>query len=104
MLVNSVFTVSCYCCFLVGDIVQSINQSLENGTPEETHSLLQKPEGMFPKVLPRSAFLYHDGLFKAKQVRFISVSDTCILGKKFRVLPTGVEPMTSRVLVQMLYH
>lgn len=52
------------------DIVKGVNKSLDDGTPEQTHSLLQKPEGMFPKVLPRSAFLYHDGLFKAKQVRY----------------------------------
>ena len=34
-----------------------------------------------------------------------SVSDTGILGKRhFRVLRTGVEPMTFRLLLQMLYH
>ena len=44
-----------------------INKSLDLGTVEETHTLIQKREGMFPKVLTRSAFLYHDGLFKAKQ-------------------------------------
>ena len=60
----------CCCCFSVENIVQHINRSLYDGTPEETHNLLQKPEGMFPKVLPRSAFLYHDGLLKAKQVRY----------------------------------
>ena len=49
------------------NIVQCINKSLDAGTAEETHTLIQKREGMFPKVLPRSAFLYHDGLFKAKQ-------------------------------------
>ena len=54
------------------DIVKRVNKSLDDGTPEDTHSLLQKPEGMFPKVLPRSAFLYHDGLFKAKQVRYFA--------------------------------
>lgn len=59
----------CCCCFSVEYIVQCINKSLDGGTPEETHSLLKKSEGMFPKVLPRSAFLYHDGLSKAKQVR-----------------------------------
>ena len=53
--------------FSVEDIVQIINKSLDMGTPEETHSLIQRREGMFPKVLPRSAYLYHDGLFKAKQ-------------------------------------
>lgn len=49
------------------DIVQYINKSLDEGTAEETHTLVQKREGMFPKVLTRSAFLYHDGLLKAKQ-------------------------------------
>ena len=32
-------------------------------------------------------------------------NDTGILGKKkFRALPTGVEPMTFRLLVRTLYH
>ena len=36
---------------------------------------------------------------------YFSVSDTGILGKiKIRVFPTGVEPMTFRLLVRMLYH
>ena len=60
-------TVSSSCdCFSV-DIVQRINRSLESGTQEETHNLLQKPEGRFPTVLKRSALLYHDGLLKVKQ-------------------------------------
>lgn len=54
-------------CFSVEDIVQCINKSLDTGTTEETHTLIQKREGMFPNVLSRSAFLYHDGLLKAKQ-------------------------------------
>lgn len=49
------------------NIVKSVNKSLCDGTPESTHSLLQRPEGKFPRVLPRSAFLYYDGLYKAKQ-------------------------------------
>lgn len=52
---------------LVEDIVHCINKSIDMGTVEETHTLIQKQEGMFPKVLTRSAFLYHDGLYKAKQ-------------------------------------
>ncbi|XP_015773072.1 PREDICTED: ras GTPase-activating-like protein IQGAP1, partial [Acropora digitifera] len=48
-------------------IVKHVNRSLDDGAPEATHILLQKPEGMFSRVLPRSAFLYHDGLYKAKQ-------------------------------------
>ena len=51
----------------VEDIVHCINKSLDMGTVEETHTLIQKREGLFPKVLTRSAFLYHDGLYKAKQ-------------------------------------
>lgn len=53
--------------FSVEDVVHCINKSLDMGTAEETHTLIQKREGMFPKVLTRSAFLYHDGLYKAKQ-------------------------------------
>ena len=49
------------------NIVQLINKSLDKGTVKETHTLLQKPEGKFPKVLNRSAFLYHDELRKVKQ-------------------------------------
>ena len=48
-------------------IVQLINKSLEKDTVDETHTLLQKPEGKFPEVLNRSAFLYHDELRKVKQ-------------------------------------
>ncbi|XP_074632574.1 ras GTPase-activating-like protein IQGAP1 isoform X3 [Acropora palmata] len=48
-------------------IVKHVNRSLDDGAPEATHILLQKPEGMFSRVLPRSAFLYHNGLYKAKQ-------------------------------------
>lgn len=61
-------------CISVQDIVKRINKSLDDGTSEETHNLVRKPEGMFPKVLPRSAFLYHDGLFKGKQVCFCLMS------------------------------
>ena len=53
-------------CFSVADIVRRVNLSLDNDTIEETHTLLQKPEGKFPKVLKRSAFLYHDELRKVK--------------------------------------
>ena len=53
--------------FAVEDIVNGINKSLDTGTVDETHTLIQKREGLFPKVLTRSAFLYHDGLCKAKQ-------------------------------------
>ena len=35
---------------------------------------------------------------------FFSQCDTGILGKKFRVLPTGVEPTTFRLPVRTLYH
>lgn len=63
------FSWSVFSFFAVEEIVKCINKSLDDGTPEETHSLLQKPDGMLPTVLPRSAFLYHDGLYKAKQVR-----------------------------------
>lgn len=55
--------------YFPGDkIVKHVNRSLDDGAPEATHILLQKPEGMFSRVLPRSAFLYHNGLYKAKQV------------------------------------
>ena len=47
--------------------MQRINRSLDKGTPEETHSLLLKPEGKFPEVFNRSALLYHDWLRKVKQ-------------------------------------
>ena len=50
------------------DIVRCVNESLDNDTIKETHTLLQKPEGKFPEVLNRSAFLYHDELRKVKQV------------------------------------
>ena len=53
--------------FSVEDVVHCVNKSLDMGTVEETHTLIQKREGLFPKVLTRSAFLYHDGLYKAKQ-------------------------------------
>ena len=53
-------------CFLV-DIVQRVNESLDKDTVKETHTLLQKPEGKFPEVLNRSAFLYHCELRKVKQ-------------------------------------
>ena len=53
--------------FSVEDIVTCINKSLDMETVDETHALIQKREGLFPKVLTRSAFLYHDGLCKAKQ-------------------------------------
>ena len=56
-----------FCSFAVEKIVQLINKSLDKGTVDETHTLLQKPEGKFPKVLNRSAFLYHDELRKVKQ-------------------------------------
>ena len=35
---------------------------------------------------------------------FYSISDTGDSEKKIRVFPTGVEPMTVWLLVQMLYH
>ena len=54
-------------CFLVADIVRRVNISLDNDTVKETHTLLQKPEGKFPEVLNRSAFLYHHELRKVKQ-------------------------------------
>ncbi|XP_022784321.1 ras GTPase-activating-like protein IQGAP1 [Stylophora pistillata] len=60
------------------DIVHCINKSLDMGTVEETHTLIQKPEGMFPKVLTRSAFLYHDGLLKAKQQAMQESDETCL--------------------------
>ena len=52
---------------LVEDIVQRINQSLDKGSAEETHKLLQKVEGKFPTVRNRSALLYHNGLREVKQ-------------------------------------
>ena len=52
---------------LVEDIVQRINRSLDKGSAEETHRLLQKAEGKFPTVLNRSALLYHNGLREGKQ-------------------------------------
>ena len=52
---------------LVEDIVQRINRSLDKGSAEETHSLLQKAEGKFPTVRNRSALLYHNGLREVKQ-------------------------------------
>ena len=55
--------------FSVEDIVQRINKSLDDETADKTHTLLQKPEGKFPKVLNRSAFLYHDELRKVKQAK-----------------------------------
>ena len=56
------------------DLVKRINESLCKGTSEETHTLLQKPEGKFPEVLNRSAFLYHHGLRKVKQLQEVSLS------------------------------
>ena len=53
--------------FSVKDIVRRVNESLDNDTIKETHTLIQKPEGKFPEVLNRSAFLYHDELRKVKQ-------------------------------------
>ena len=47
-----------------------MNESLDNDTIKETHTLIQKPEGKFPEVLNRSAFLYHDELRKVKQQMF----------------------------------
>ena len=38
------------------------------------------------------------------RMMYYSVNDTGILGKKFRVLLSGVEPKTFRLLVRMLYH
>jgi len=57
----------CCCCISVKDIVQRINRSLDEGSAEETHKLLQKEEGKFPTVLNRSALLYHNGLLEVKQ-------------------------------------
>ena len=61
------FSQNSVCYFAVENIVQLINKSLDKGTVDETHTLLQKPEGKFPEVLNRSAFLYHDELRKVKQ-------------------------------------
>jgi hypothetical protein len=44
----------------------AINKSLDGENAEETHMLIQKQEAMLSKVLNRSAYLYHDGLKKAK--------------------------------------
>ena len=52
---------------LVEDIVQRINRSLDKGSAEDTHSLLQNAEGKFPTVRNRSALLYHNGLREVKQ-------------------------------------
>ena len=64
--------------FSVADIVRRVNKSLDNDTVKETHTLLQKPEGKFPEVRNRSAFLYHVELRKVKQqivrVRFMSLN------------------------------
>lgn len=60
------------------DIVHCINKSIDMGTVEETHTLIQKQEGMFPKVLTRSAFLYHDGLYKAKQQSLQESNEVCL--------------------------
>ena len=64
--------------FSEADIVRRVNISLDNNTVKETHTLIQKPEGKFPKVLNRSAFLYHDELCKVKKeilrVRFVSLN------------------------------
>ena len=62
-----------YSCFLVADIVRRVNKSLNNDTIKETHTLLQKPEGKFPEVLNRSAFLYHVELRKVKQLQEVSL-------------------------------
>ena len=65
-----VFTVLCLLLLvLVEHIVQRINQLLDKGSAEETHSLLQtlKSEGKFPTVRNRSALLYHSGLREEKQ-------------------------------------
>ena len=58
---------------LVEDIVQRINQSLDKGSAEETHRLLQKAEGKFPTVRNRSALLYHNGLREVKQQQKVTV-------------------------------
>ncbi|XP_031561536.1 ras GTPase-activating-like protein IQGAP1 isoform X2 [Actinia tenebrosa] len=46
--------------------VSAINKSLDGENAEETHMLIQKQEAMLPKVLGRSAYLYHYELKKAK--------------------------------------
>ena len=38
------------------------------------------------------------------RMMYYSVSDTGILGKQIRVLLSGVEPNTFRLLVRMRYH
>ena len=57
--------ISWFC--LVEDIVRAVNRSLDEDDPDETHALLQRPEGLFPRVLDRSGFLYHHELKKVKQ-------------------------------------
>ena len=69
----SALYVGCCCCFSVKDIVQRINRSLDKGSAEETHRLLQKAEGKFPTVLNRSALLYHSGLREVKQQMKVAV-------------------------------
>ena len=46
---------------------------------------------------------YHQQ-YRCMRMIFFLVTDAGILGKKFRVLPTGVEPTTFRLLVRTLYH
>ena len=44
----------------------AINKSVAEGTPEETLSLIQRPEALLPRVHNRSAYLYHTGLKMGK--------------------------------------
>lgn len=59
----------------------AINRSVDEGSPADTLSLMQRPEAMLPFVYDRSAHLYHNGLKMAKidkqQVIFPWLNELC---------------------------